>query len=65
MEYLNGLMEKNIKVIGKMENKMVKANIIIQKKKFGLKVFGKKVKKKKIQKLIYFLNQKIESIFAK
>ena len=41
MVYLNGLMEKNIKDIGKMENKMEKGKIIIQEIMFGLKAFGK------------------------
>ena len=44
---LNGLMVKNIKVIGKMGNNKVKENAIILKKKFGLKESGKMGKKKK------------------
>ena len=39
-----GLMEEFIKVIGKMENKMVKENFLILKKINGKKVNGKKEK---------------------
>ena len=41
LEFLNGQMEKNIKVIGKMENKMAKENFIFLLKINGKKEFGK------------------------
>ena len=44
MEYLNGLMEKFIKGIGKMENKMGKENFISLLTKTGKKEYGKKAK---------------------
>ena len=44
MEYLNGLMEKFIKGIGKMENKMGKENFISLLTKNGKKEYGKKAK---------------------
>ena len=46
MDYLNGLMEKNIGVIGKMENNMEKENNIIQVKIVGKGVCGIMVKEK-------------------
>ena len=51
MEYSNGLMEKNIKDIGKMENRMEKEKVIIQGKMFGRKVFGKMEKNKEHKKM--------------
>ena len=51
MVYLNGLMGKNIKDIGNMENRMVKGKIIIQEIMFGQKVFGKMGKNKEIKKV--------------
>ena len=51
MVYLNGLMEKNIKDIGKMENKMEKGKIIIQEIMFGLKAFGKMERNKEFKKM--------------
>ena len=41
MENLFGMMEKDIKEIGEMENNMEKANFFFQLKKFGKKVIGK------------------------
>ena len=46
MEFLNGLMERNIKDTGKMVNKMEKVNIIILGKIYGLKEYGKMEKNK-------------------
>ena len=51
MEYSNGLMEKNIKDIGKMENRMEKEKVIIQEKMFGQKAFGKMEKNKEHKKM--------------
>ena len=51
MEYLNGLMGKNIKDIGKMENKMQKDKILIRDIMFGQKVFGKMEKNKELKKM--------------
>ena len=44
MVFLNGLMEKYIKAIGKMENKMEKENFIFLLIKNGKVEFGRKVK---------------------
>ena len=44
--HLNGQMEKDIKAIGKMENKMEKENFISLLKINGKKEFGKKEKEK-------------------
>jgi hypothetical protein len=51
MEYLNGLMEKNIKDFGKMENRMEKEKVIIQEIMFGLKVSGKMGRNKEFTKM--------------
>ena len=51
MEYSNGRMGKNIKVIGKMGNKMEKGKIIILEKMFGRKDFGKMEKNKEHKKM--------------
>ena len=44
MENLFGMMEKDIKDFGKMENKMEKGRSFLQLIKFGKRVFGKKEK---------------------
>jgi hypothetical protein len=65
LEHLNGLMEKYIEDIGKMENKMVKVNFISLLIINGKKEFGKKEKelngskKKKIIFNYIFLNMLI------
>ena len=47
MGFSLGLMEEYIKDIGKMENNMEKESSLIQKKIYGKKVNGKKVKELK------------------
>ena len=53
MGFLNGLMEKNIKDFGKMENNKVKVKVMILMKENGLKEFGMKEKEK--LDVLYFL----------
>jgi hypothetical protein len=51
MEFLNGLMAKNIRGIGRMENRMAKGKIIILEIMFGQKDFGKMEKNKEHKKM--------------
>ena len=53
LELSNGQMEKNIKGIGKVENKMEKENFIFLRKIIGEKEFRKK-EKELIENLIIF-----------
>ena len=55
MELIIGLVEKFIKGIGKMENKMVMENIIILKIKLGKKVIGKMEKELNGIRTIFFV----------